>query len=166
MRRVSLPFARSVPKAVGVKKRADAGARGADALGERALRHQLELDLARAIERLSKCHESAWRGNEQRILRTRFAFDQRGEAGVAVAGVVVDDGEVARALRDQRIDQRGRHAGVAEAADHDRGAVGHVGQRRFGAGEEFVDHRGRQLWHPALPLLLSNLHSDALYASY
>ena len=49
MRRVSLPSASLVPYAVGVKNAADAGARGADALGERALRHQLELDLARAV---------------------------------------------------------------------------------------------------------------------
>ena len=61
------------------------------------------------------------------ILRTRLVCEQRGEAGVAVAGVVVDDGEVARALRDQRVDELGRHAGRAEAADHDGGAVVDVG---------------------------------------
>jgi hypothetical protein len=67
-------------------------------------------------------------------------LEQSGEAGVAVAGVVVDDGEIARALRDQRIDQRRRHPRVAEAADHHRGAVRYVGEGRFSAGEELVDH--------------------------
>ena len=58
------------------------------------------------------------------ILRTRPALQQRGEPGLAVAGVVVDDGQVARALRDQRVDQLGRLPGAAEAADHHRRAVG------------------------------------------
>ena len=48
--------------------------------------------------------------------------------------------EALRALRDERVDQLGRHAGVAEAADHDRCAVRNVGQGSFGSGEELVDH--------------------------
>jgi hypothetical protein len=66
--------------------------------------------------------------------------NQRGEPGVAVAGVVVDDGEPARALRDQGVDEGYRHARATEAADHDRGPVADVGERRFGAGKEFIDH--------------------------
>ena len=42
------------------------------------------------------------------ILRTRSRLEQRREPGVAVAGVVVDDREVARAVRDQRVDELGR----------------------------------------------------------
>ena len=63
------------------------------------------------------------------ILRTRLRLEQRREPGVAVAGVVVDDGQVARALRDQRVDQLGRHAGRAEAADHHGRAVLDAGHR-------------------------------------
>ena len=57
---------------------------------------------------LSKCQESAWRGNEQRILRTRFAPISAASPAVGVAGVVVDDSEIVRALRDERVDQRRR----------------------------------------------------------
>ena len=123
------------------EERADAGARGADALGERALRHQLELELARAVRLVEVPRVGLARKRAQDLAHALRA-DQRGEAGVGVAGVVVDDGEVARALRDQRVDQRRRHAGVAEAVNHDGGAVGDVGEGGFGAGDEFVDHRG------------------------
>ena len=37
-------------------------------------------------------------------------LQERGEPGLAVAGVVVDDGEIARTLLDQRIDQLPGHA--------------------------------------------------------
>ena len=43
----------------------------------------------------SKTWESTCRGKEQMILRTRPACEQRGQPGGAVAGVVVDDREVA-----------------------------------------------------------------------
>jgi hypothetical protein len=67
--------------------------------------------------------------------------DKRGEALVCIAGVVVDDGELARTLRDERIDELGRHACIAEAVDHDRRAVGNIGERGFQARHEFIDHR-------------------------
>ena len=60
---------------------------------------------------------------------------------------------LARALRDQRIDQRRRHAGVAEAADHHRGAVGDISQRRLGASEGFVDH-GQEIMPPRFSQVL------------
>jgi hypothetical protein len=74
------------------------------------------------------------------ILRTRLGLEQGRQPRVAVAGIVVDDGELARALRDQRVDQRGRHAGVAEAADHDGRAVVHVGDGVLQRFQCFVDH--------------------------
>ena len=49
MTRISLPAASSVPTPVGRIEPAEPGAAGADALDQRALRHQLELDLAREI---------------------------------------------------------------------------------------------------------------------
>jgi len=68
--------------------------------------------------------------------------DQGGEAGVGVSRVVINDGEVARALADQGVDQGGRHPCIAEAADHDGGAIRDVGQGSLGAGDELVDHSG------------------------
>jgi hypothetical protein len=58
--------------------------------------------------------------------------EQRGEARVRVAGVVADDGQLLRAVLDQRVDQRERHAGDAEAADQHGVAVAHHGD---GLGE-------------------------------
>jgi hypothetical protein len=52
--------------------------------------------------------------------------------------------QVARVLRDQRVDQLGWLAGAAEAADHHGGAVAHTLECRFDRGEELVDH-GRGL---------------------
>ena len=74
-------------------------------------------------------------------MRTRPRLEQRGEAGLAVAGVVVDDRQVLRALLDQRVDELVGHAGGAEAADHHGRAVGDVGD---GVGERrdlLLDHR-------------------------
>jgi len=67
-------------------------------------------------------------------------LDQRGQPAVAVAGVVVDDGQPARALRDQGIDQRVGHAGGTEAADHHRCAIVDIGHRCVSAGHGLVDH--------------------------
>jgi hypothetical protein len=59
------------------------------------------------------------------ILRTRPGRPAARQCRLAIAGVVVDDGEVARALLDQRLGQLVGQAGGAEAADHHGGAVGH-----------------------------------------
>ena len=106
----------------------DAGAAGADALGQRALRHELELGAPAAVEL----------GEDRRVGRARVradhlrdapGLDQRRQADLAAAGVVVDDGQVGGALVDQRVDQLDRAAGLAEAADHHRRAVEDVGDR-------------------------------------
>ena len=140
------------------EKPGDARAGGADALGERALRHQLELELAGAIGLVEMPRIRLARKGAQDLAHA-LGSDQRGEARIGVARVVIHDGEMARTLRDQRIDQRHRHPGAAEAADHDRGAVGNVGERCFCAGYELVDHASRRLWHSALS---KNLPSDGL----
>src|SRR5262252_9039786 len=65
---------------------------------------ELELDFPRAIRLLEMV-----RVDLARIRADELAdaprLEQRGDPDLAVAGVVVDDGEVARALRDQRVDQ-------------------------------------------------------------
>src|SRR5206468_5286161 len=69
-------------------------------------------------------------------------FQQRGEADVAVARVVVDDREIARAFLDQRVDELGRHAGGPEAADHHGRAIVNVGDGGGGGEDDLVDHDG------------------------
>lgn len=49
--------------------------------------------------------------------------EQRGQAGVAVAGVFVHHGEFARALVDQAGDEFTRNAGGAKATNQDGGSV-------------------------------------------
>ena len=66
---------------------------------------------------------------------------QTGQPGVAIAGVIVDDGQAFGALGQQRLDQFIGQAGGAEAADHDRRAVGHISQRGCEVGNCLVDHR-------------------------
>jgi hypothetical protein len=118
---------------------ADARARGTDALGEGALRHELEIDFAGAVRLVEMPGVGLARKGAEDLAHA-LRRDQPREAAIGVAGVVVDDGELARALRDQRIDQRRGHARVAEAPDQDRRAVRNVGQGRLGAGKEFIDH--------------------------
>ncbi len=74
------------------------------------------------------------------ILRTRPAFEQRREAGLAVACVVVDDGEVLGALFDEALDEFVGNAGGAEAADENRGAVWDACQGIGDRARDLVDH--------------------------
>ena len=67
-------------------------------------------------------------------------LEEEGEPEIRVAGVVVDDREVARAAADQRVDELRRLPRGAEAADHDGHAVGDVGERRVRRGDPLVDH--------------------------
>ena len=53
-------------------------------------------------------------------------LEQRCQAGVAVARVVVDHRELARALFDQAVDELTRDAGGAEAPDEDGSAIAHT----------------------------------------
>src|SRR5215470_132814 len=69
-----------------------------------------------------------------------LGLQQRGQTRVAVAGVVVDDGELVGALRNQRIDELRGHAGRAEAADHHGRAIGNVCNRGCGRCNDLVDH--------------------------
>ena len=43
-------------------------------------------------------------------------------------------------MGDQAVDQLGRLAGAAEAANHDGGAIVDIGQRLKHAGTQFIDH--------------------------
>ena len=66
------------------------------------------------------------------ILRTAPVFSSAARPVVAVAGVVVDHGQVGGAVPAQRVDQLDRLPGRAEAADQDGGAVVDVGDGLVG----------------------------------
>ena len=113
----------------GVERR-DADAARAQPLGERALRGELDLDLAAEVlagellvlADVRRDHPADAAGGEQLA-----------EAPAVDAAVVRDHLEVARALREQRPDEHDRHAREAEAADGERRSVGDVGDGLGGA---------------------------------
>ena len=126
--RASLPSASGVPKPVGGEERADAGPRGADPLGEVALRHELELDLAGAVERVEVPGVDC-RGKEQMILRTRPGGSARPGRWSPLPALLLTTVRSVAPWRMQRVDQLDRLAGHAEAADHDGGPVVDAGDR-------------------------------------
>ena len=107
------------PHAGGGVERADARARGTHPFGEIALRHQLELDLARAVEPVE--HPGVRLPRERADHLAHLAvLEQRGQSDVPVAGVVVHHGQVARTRADQRVDQFDGLARGAESSDRAR----------------------------------------------
>ena len=94
---------------------------GADAFGERALRHQLDLDAP--LE-----HRALHRGMGADVarddLRHQAGIDQPADAEAGPRGVVADQGEVAALLAHQLVDQAMRAADAHEAADHHARAIG------------------------------------------
>jgi len=134
------PLGQDSADADGRVERRDAGAAGADALAERALRHALQLDpplLQQPLER-----------REVGVAATRGAahhapdlpgIDQLVRQRIAVRRRVHDQGEVARSRVAQRADQDVGKAGAAEPRDHDRRAVGDVGDGLGGRLHALVD---------------------------
>jgi hypothetical protein len=106
----------------GAEEGTDAGARGADALGQVALGHQFEFELAAAVQAVEHLAVGLARKAADDLAHTA-RLQQRGQAGLAVARVVVDHGEVAGALLYEAVDEFVGNAGGAEAADENRGAV-------------------------------------------
>src|SRR3954470_6387770 len=101
------------------EERTDAGARGANALSEIALRHQLELHVSRPIKSVEHIRiRLAWEGTND--LAHAAGLEQRSDANFTVARVVGDNGEVCRLLRDERVDELHRQPGGSEAADQNR----------------------------------------------
>ncbi len=128
----------------GREETTDPRPRRAHALGERALRHELELDLAGGVELLE--HH---RAGGARIRADDLAHvpgrQQLGDIGAAGARIVGDDGELLGALRDQRIDQLDRNAGGAETADEHGCAIADAGDGGGQGGDAFVDHGERTI---------------------
>ena len=59
----------------------------------------------------------------------------------AIAGIVVDHGQVAGGGLEQGLDQAVRHPGAPEATDHDRGAIPDPGDGGGEGGNGLVDHQ-------------------------
>ena len=116
-----------------------AGTGGLDANREIALRHELELDPAGVVERIEHVRIRLARERADDLAHAS-GLEQRGQTNVAVARIVVDDGQLARAARDQRIDQFGGHAGSAETADHHGRAIEHIGDGGLRQCDCLVDH--------------------------
>src|SRR6185436_19154797 len=113
----------------------DAGAGGAHALGKRALRDELDLDLtAQELPLELLVLPDVGRDGFSNLPRV----EEDACAELVDADVVADDGEVFRAARVQRADEILRDAAEAEASHHDRRAVGDERRRRFGARQDFV----------------------------
>jgi hypothetical protein len=114
---------------------AEAGAARAEPLGQRALRGQLDRQLA--VQVLA---------GELLVLpdvRRDDAADpplleQEAEAGAVDAAVVGDHGQVVGPLLDERLDEEPRDAGEAEPADGQAGPAGDVGDRCGGRRHHLV----------------------------
>src|SRR3546814_3674840 len=89
----------------GGEDRPQPAAGGVDARGQVALRNELQLDLARLVRGVEVPRVALPRERADHFAHP-LAGDQRGQPGVTVAGVVVDDGQPARAMFDERVDQR------------------------------------------------------------
>jgi hypothetical protein len=127
-----LPSATSVPTPVRVKKAGNAGAPGAQLLGQRALGRELELQFTGQVLALELLVLADVAGDH---LPDLPRFEQLAQAETVDAGVVGDHRQVALAAVAQRVDQGLGDAAQAEAADGEQLAVAHDAvQRRSGAG--------------------------------
>src|SRR5690606_768963 len=134
-----LAFGQQGAVAGGGEDGAKARPRRLQATHQGALGHQFELDAPGPVEIVETLGiRLAGKGAED--LAHPPGADQGGEAGVAVAGVVADDGELPGALVDERLDKLRGHPRHAEAPDQHHGAVGNVGHRLGGGEKRFIDH--------------------------
>jgi hypothetical protein len=114
----------------------DAGSTGAHAFGERALRAELDLEVAGEELALEFGVLSDVAGDH---LLDLPGLQQQAQAPVVDPGVVAGDGEALGSSVAQRQDQGLGNAAEAEAADRERHAVeDDVGQRRRGVGIDLV----------------------------
>ena len=121
----------------------DAGAAGAQLFRQRALRGEVQLQLAGqhlALELLVLAHV----GGIHPLDLVRL--EQRAHAEIVHAGVVADDGQALGARVEQRADQVFRDAAQAEAAGGDRHVVVQQAvERGLGVRINFAAHVERNL---------------------
>ena len=120
-----------MPNAGAGVEAGNAGAAGAQLLGERALRRQLQLELARQHLALELLVLADVGGDH---LRDLPGLEQQTHAEIVHAGVVADDGQALDAALHQRLDQVLGNAAQAEAAGGDRDVVPHEPLEGGGGG--------------------------------
>src|SRR6266480_3674746 len=114
------------------EERTDPSARGADPLGQGALRHELELDGPGPPGRVEVPGVGLARERADHLANPAVA-DQRGQALIAAACAVAHHGQLAGAALQQRLDQRDRLPGRAEPSYQYGRAVRDAGHRFEGA---------------------------------
>ena len=135
-----LTFRQRRAVAGGGKHRPQPGASRLDPRREVALRHQLQLHFAATVEIIENLGIHLAREGADHLAYSP-GFQQRRETHFPVAGVVINDGQVAGALVNQGVNQKGRLAGGAKAADHNSRPIVDPGdglaQRRYA----FINHQ-------------------------
>ena len=135
-----LAFRQRCAVAGGGKHCPQPGASRLDPRREVTLRHQLQLHFAAAIEVIENLGIHLAREGADHLAYSP-GFQQRRETHFPVAGVVINDGQVAGALVNQGVNQKGRLAGGTKAADHNSRPVVDPGdglaQRRYA----FINHQ-------------------------
>ena len=116
----------------------DAGSARAHPLGERALRHELDLELARQELPLELGVLADVGGDH---LADLARLEQQAQAPVVDAAVVRNDGQVPDAVAPERRDQVLRDAAEAEAADDERRAVATSATAASADRDDLIDHR-------------------------
>lgn len=117
----------------------DARTARAHTLGQRALRHQLELDFTGEVF-LAEDLRILRFGKRADYFRDAILLHKDCHAGFAAASVVSDEREALGALPDQRLQQPVGNARAAEPADHDRCAVVHVRDGFLDCRYDLVQH--------------------------
>jgi hypothetical protein len=123
----------------GREESADASARRANALGQIALGGELELDFSAAIQAIKNVTVNLARKAANDLAHPP-GLEQRGQARLAIARIVVDDDQIARPLRDQSVDQFVGNARGPKAANEHGGSVWQAGQCGLNGWGNLVDH--------------------------
>src|SRR6185312_6349160 len=121
---------------------ADTRPAGAHALRQRALRHQLELDLPGLVGGLEAMRVGRARKRADDLAHAPRRDEAR-QSFIAGPRIVGDADQVAHAGLAQRIQELDRLAHRAEARAQHGGAVLHAGHRLGDASDALVDHRRR-----------------------
>ena len=135
----------------GIKRR-NARTAGTDALGQRALGHQFQLDFPGEII-VGKCPRVGCPGKGTYYLAHHPGVDHRRYSDAAVAGVVVDDREFAGAGFDECVDELDRRSRTAETANHHRRSVTDPGHGVTQAGNCFVHGSVNSFSRPHMPVV-------------
>ena len=122
----------------GVERR-HPGASRADAFGQRALRHQFQLDLAGGIKRLEADAGRAARPGYDQLAHPP-QFDQPRHAFAEAADRIADDSQVARAVLDQTIQQDMRLADGGKPGNQDGGTVLNAVHRLRDGPDALINH--------------------------